>query len=94
MKKLQEKEKYMCEEIKRKFLNKTIWLYTGSLWEEIYDKRIIRYLDILVDGEFIIEEKDNKLLWKGSKNQRVIDVQRTIKTSDMSNPIIHCPDYY
>ena len=40
-------------EIKGKYPNKTIWLYTGSLWEELQDEKILKYLDVMVDGEFM-----------------------------------------
>ena len=83
----------LIEEIKEKFPDKTIWLYTGDVWENLYDKATVKNIDILVDGEFIIDQKDVNLLWKGSKNQRVIDVQATLNSEDPKNPIIHCPEY-
>ena len=54
---------------------------------------MMQYVDVLVDGEFHLEERDVKLLWKGSKNQRVIDVQKTLAQTDPSIPILHCHDY-
>ncbi|MCR5420224.1 MAG: anaerobic ribonucleoside-triphosphate reductase activating protein [Lachnospiraceae bacterium] len=84
----------LAKEIKEKYPGKTIWLYTGSDWEEIYDLPITKYIDVLVDGEFKVELKDVKLRWKGSSNQRVIDVQKTLKSGESMNPVIHCPDYY
>ena len=86
--------KTLISEIKEKFPNKTVWLYTGSKWEEIYNSSNVSQIDVLVDGEFIEELKDYKLLWKGSRNQRVIDVQATLKCDDPKVPVIHCPDYY
>ncbi len=83
----------LMEEIKRKYPNKTIWLYTGDSWEKILHYPLLQYVDVLVDGEFKIEEKDVNLLWKGSKNQRVIDVQKTLKQTDPTRPILHCGDY-
>ena len=80
-------------EIKEKYPNKTIWMYTGDSWENIYNYPVMQYLDVLVDGEFHVEEKDVKLLWKGSKNQRVIDVKSTLKQADPSVPVLHCGDY-
>lgn len=68
----------LAKEIKEKYPNKTIWLYTGSLWEEISDFEIVQYLDVLVDGEFEIDKRELDLKWKGSSNQRVIDVQKTL----------------
>lgn len=58
---------------------KTIWLYTGFLWEDIMDLDFIRYTDVVVDGRFETEHRDVKLHWKGSPNQRVIDVKRTLE---------------
>ena len=84
--------KNLMHEIREKFPNKTIWLYTGSLWEEIIDSPILQYVDVLVDGEFEVDKKDVKLRWKGSSNQRVIDVQETLKSGDIYNPIIHCDE--
>ncbi len=83
----------LMTEIKEKFPDKTIWLYTGDLWENIMHYAIMQYVDVLVDGEFEIDKKDNKLLWKGSSNQRVIDVQKSLKLTDPSNPVLHCGDY-
>lgn len=80
-------------EIKGKYPNKTIWLYTGDLWESIRHYPMMQYVDVVVDGEFVQEQKDAKLLWKGSKNQRVIDVQKTLKQPDSSVPVIYCEDY-
>ena len=70
----------LVDEICDKFPNKTIWLYTGYDWEDICQLPFIRKVDGVVDGEFIVAKKDNRLHWKGSSNQRVIDVQRTRMT--------------
>lgn len=79
----------LAEEIRQRFPQKNIWLYTGDRWESILHDPLIPYLSILVDGEFHIEEKDPKLCWKGSKNQRVIDVQRTLEKEDPCEPILY-----
>lgn len=83
----------LMEEIKQKYPDKTIWLYTGDSWENIVHYPLLQYVDVLVDGEFIQEEKDAKLLWKGSKNQRVIDVKKTLNQHDASIPVLHSPDF-
>ena len=70
----------LAKEIREKFPDKTIWLYTGSLWESIQKEEIVQYLDVCVDGEFIVEQKDTSLKWKGSANQRVIDVKKSLET--------------
>lgn len=85
--------KNLIMEIKEKFPNKTIWLYTGDSWENVMNSPVVKQLDVLVDGEFQIEKRDVKLLWKGSSNQRVIDVQATLKQDNPEFPILHCPDY-
>jgi anaerobic ribonucleoside-triphosphate reductase activating protein len=69
----------LAKEIKEKFPQKTVWLYTGFLWEEVHDNPSIKYLDVLVDGEFMEDLKDVNLPWVGSSNQRVINVQETLK---------------
>ena len=69
----------LCREIRQKFPDKTIWLYTGSLWEEIQQYEIIHYLDVCVDGEFQVDKKEVLLKWKGSANQRVIDVRASLR---------------
>ncbi len=71
--------KELAKEIREKFPQKTIWLYTGSLWEEIKNTEIVKYLDVLVDGEFECDKKDVSLHWKGSANQRVIDVPESLR---------------
>lgn len=81
------------KEIKAKYPDKTIWLYTGDVWENILHYPLMKYVDVLVDGEFMADMKDNKLLWKGSSNQRVIDVQKTLGQTDQTVPALHCRDY-
>lgn len=65
--------------VKERFPNKSIWLYTGFTWEEIKDLPFIPHTDVLVDGRFIEELRDSTLKWKGSSNQRVIDVKKSLK---------------
>lgn len=75
------------KEVKKKFPNKTIWLYTGYSWEYIKDLELIKYIDVIVDGKFIHSQKNTQLKWRGSANQRVIDVKTTLKTD---NVVLHC----
>ena len=70
-------------QIRSDFPDKTIWLYTGSTWNEVRDLEVARYVDVLVDGTFQEAKKDNTLRWKGSSNQQVIDVQKTLKTGEV-----------
>lgn len=69
----------LAGKIREKYPRKTIWLYTGSLWEEIQCEEIVNYLDVCVDGEFQVDKKDLTLKWRGSSNQRVIDVPATLR---------------
>ena len=69
----------LAREIKSRFPDKTIWLYTGSVWEEMLGLEILNDLDVCVDGEFEIAKKELLLHWKGSANQRVIDVPESLR---------------
>lgn len=74
----------LCKKIKKDYPNKTIWLYTGFVWENITELEIMKYIDVLVDGPFIEALKDGKLHWRGSANQRVIDVKESRKKDSVT----------
>ncbi len=82
----------LMEEIKKRYPDKTIWLYTGDSWEDIRNYSLLQYVDILVDGEFKRELKNTKLRWRGSANQRVIDVRRSLQQTDATVPVLYCTD--
>ena len=67
----------LCARIRQRFPDKTIWLYTGYTWEEIQDLPLLENVDVVVDGRFVQAQADSQLHWRGSANQRVIDVGRT-----------------
>ena len=69
----------LIKKIKGKYPNKSIWLYTGYTFEKIASLNNLQYVDVLVDGRYIEEQKDLTLEFRGSKNQRLIDVQKTLK---------------
>ncbi|MDE7230121.1 MAG: anaerobic ribonucleoside-triphosphate reductase activating protein [Oscillospiraceae bacterium] len=69
----------LCRRFREEFPEKDVWLYTGFTYEEISDLEIVPLVDVIVDGRFIIEQFDAKLHWKGSANQRVIDVKETLR---------------
>lgn len=73
--------------IKNKFPDKNIWIYTGYLWEDVCELPYIKEADVLVDGRFIKDMKDKNLYWRGSSNQRVIDIKETFKTGKIVNYI-------
>lgn len=84
----------LIKEIRISFPEKTIWLYTGykfedlingiyypldSEWEDkILRQSIVKLCDVLIDGEYIDEQRDITLKWRGSSNQRVIDVKQSL----------------
>lgn len=57
---------------------KSIWMYTGYLWEQIKDEPVMQYIDVVVDGEYKKELPSDKYV--GSNNQRIIDVQKSLQT--------------
>ena len=83
---------FLCRQIKETYPNKKIWLWSHYTWEEIIEDSytsclILPYIDVLVDGEYIEEQRDLTLKWRGSKNQRVIDVKKSLGER---NPISYC----
>lgn len=68
----------LITEIRANFPDKNIWLYTGFSWEEVKYLPLVEKLDVLVDGRFIEALKDTKLYWRGSSNQKVINVKETL----------------
>lgn len=74
---------FLLKELKQKFPTKDVWLYTGYKWEDIKNIReithILCYVDVLVDGPYIEEQRDITLKFRGSRNQRVINMKETLK---------------
>ena len=73
----------LCKELKEKMPEKDIWCYTGSVYEDICDLELMNYIDVLVDGEFVIAKKNLMLLFRGSENQRLIDVKKTMSSGQI-----------
>lgn len=75
--------KSLMESVKQKFPGKTVWVYTGYTWAEIMDNEemagMMAYVDVLVDGRFVNDLLDVNYPWAGSTNQKVIDVQKSLK---------------
>ena len=84
------------KEFKLRYPEKNVWLYTGNLYEELMGMRgeffkalpiteeLLSYVDILVDGRYIEEEKSLGLRFRGSKNQRIIDMQKTRELGEIT----------
>lgn len=89
----------LVEKIRERFPDKTVWIYSGYTWETIFDddkfdveggicenqsrRAIILLADVFVDGQFVDELKDLSLKFRGSSNQRLIDVPKTIDKGEI-----------
>ena len=70
----------LAKAFKEKFPNKTLWVWSGFTFEKyLKDKPVLNYVDVLVDGQYVDELHNPTLKWKGSSNQRVIDVKNSLK---------------
>ncbi|MBP3706872.1 MAG: anaerobic ribonucleoside-triphosphate reductase activating protein [Clostridia bacterium] len=79
--------------VKKEFPNKTIWAFTGFTFEELRDaesrayceetEEILCLIDVLVDGRFVEEKKDITLKFRGSSNQRIIDLKKTLFSKEI-----------
>lgn len=69
----------LVSEIREKYPEKTIWAYTGYEWQQINTLPFMDKIDVLVDGKFDVKLKDVTLPWRGSSNQKVIDVKKSIE---------------
>lgn len=90
----------LLQEFKQRFPQKTVWCYTGYLfdrdilgsmatkWEE--PQKMLAHIDVLVDGEFVEEKKDLKLRFRGSSNQRIIDVKKSLASGE----VVLAKEYY
>ncbi|MCI5727719.1 MAG: anaerobic ribonucleoside-triphosphate reductase activating protein [Clostridium sp.] len=71
---------------------KSIWLWSGYLYEEIIKdnlkKRLLELVDVLVDGRFIIAKRDITLKYRGSSNQRVIDVKKSLEFNKIIEKVV------
>ena len=74
----------LAKVFKEKFPNKNLWMWTGfSFDKDLKDKEVLNYVDVLVDGQYKDELRNPKLKWKGSSNQRVIDVRESLKQGEI-----------
>lgn len=73
----------IAREFKKKYPTKSVWLWTGYLIEDIFEFLVDSKIDVVVDGQFVEELKDLRLMYRGSSNQRVIDLTETLRTGDI-----------
>lgn len=71
----------LAQAFKQRFPQKTLWIWTGYLWEDLRDQAVFKCVDVLVDGPFKTELSSPTLQYKGSSNQRVIDVPQSLKSN-------------
>lgn len=93
--------------VKKKHPDKMIWLYSGGTWESLMNinpyetrqnkmceirKNIISQCDVFVDGKYIDSKRSYSLKWRGSSNQRIIDVQKTLNNQKNNNGgvVLYC----
>lgn len=73
----------LCKQIKSSNPECSIWIWSGYLFEDLLNlktfQELVQYFDVLVDGKFELDKKDLTLPYRGSSNQRVIDVKLSIK---------------
>ena len=84
-----------CTEIMRwakdNFPHKDIWVWTGYTYEQVKNLPMMEYIDVLVDGEFILEQKSLLIPFRGSENQRIIDVPKTIRNGEVTEYTLRNP---
>lgn len=71
----------LAKRFKEVYPDKTVWVWTGFLFEDLKKLKDLSSLDVLVDGQFVEELHDPTLKWKGSSNQRVIDIKESYKNN-------------
>lgn len=91
----------LIKKIKSLYPTKTIWLYSGLVWEQIFNdgvylttncdgwkrREIVKYTDVFVDGVYIESKRNVNLKWRGSSNQRVINTKKSLKQGKV---ILYC----
>jgi anaerobic ribonucleoside-triphosphate reductase activating protein len=78
----------LVKEFRKKYPKKSIWAWSGFLYEDyLRDKEVLKYLDVIVDGQFKNDLRNPNLKWRGSSNQRVIDVKKSLKEGKV---VLYC----
>lgn len=76
----------LIKKIKERYPDKTIWMWTGHTYEDLTNKQmeIVKLIDVLVDGPFIISQKCPGKRFRGSMNQRIIDIKKTLESGTIT----------
>ena len=78
-----EATRMLSEEFKKRYPKQSVWVWTGYNVEKLLNKEALKYIDVLVDGLFMDELHDPTLYFRGSSNQRLIDVKKTLKKGEV-----------
>ena len=73
----------LCAYVKHNTINKDIWVWTGYSLDDVWEEHALKYIDVLVDGPFEKNKKDLSLAYRGSSNQRIIDVQKSLAAGEV-----------
>ena len=73
----------LAKAFKKRYPNKDIWVWSGYLFDELKDIEGLSYIDTLVDGRFVLEQANPTLKFRGSSNQRVIDVKKSLEAGNV-----------
>lgn len=73
----------LVKKFKERFPKKSVWVWTGFLFEQLKNEEIMNYIDVLVDGQYVDKLHDPTLRFCGSSNQRVIDIPNTLKKKEI-----------
>lgn len=76
--------------LKKKKTSLDIWVYTGYIFEKVKDWPVLKVIDVLVDGPFLLKERNLGLPFRGSNNQRIIDVAKTLQTGKITEFKLDC----
>lgn len=69
----------LVKRVRKEYPNKDIWVYSGYLYEELRSRELLRYVDVLVDGRYEERLRDPSLAFRGSSNQRILNVPESQK---------------
>lgn len=73
----------IAKTFKERYPNKNLWVWSGFTFDKISKPEVFEYIDVLVDGQFVDELHDFRLKFRGSSNQRIIDIKKTLKKGEV-----------
>ena len=73
----------LAKKFKERYPKKDVWVWSGFLFDQVINKEIYDYIDVLVDGQYKDDLRNYSLKWRGSSNQRVIDVKKSLENNEV-----------